>query len=139
MTLRVTKYDPGSNAIVILTGDPHDETDDVDYCNGHILDYDSATYKPTSFELVLCARGYLDLSADRGYDNDTDTLTFGDGIARSEFEVANGDLVAHWGYPLPEDDPHPEFYVPVAIQLRNASVHLASTIASFLKNAENTQ
>ena len=129
MTLQVSKYDAESNAIAFNTGDPHDETDEIDYWNGHILDYDSTTYKPTSFELVLCASGYLALSGDHGYDADTDTLTFGDGIGRSQFSVANGDLVAHWAYSLPEDDPEPEFYVPVAVQLRNASKHLAPVIA----------
>ncbi len=129
MTLRVSRYDAECNAIAFDTGDPHDETDEIDYCPGHILDYDSASYKPTSFEL-LTARWYLGLTADHGYDADTDTHTFGDGIARSEFAVANGDLVAHWAYPLPEDDPEPEFYIPVAVQLRNSSVHLAPAIAA---------
>ena len=129
MTLKVSKYDPETDAIWFITGDPHDETDEIDYCHGHILDYDSATYKPTSFEL-LSASWYLDLSPERGYDASTDTLTFGDGIARSEFTVANGDLVAHWAFALPEDDPEPEFYIPVAVQLRNASKHLAPVLAA---------
>ena len=128
MTLQVSKYDAESNAIAFDTGDPHDETDEIDYCHGHVLDYDSATYKPTSFDLYS-ARWYLGLSPERGYDADADTLTFGDGLGRSEFAVANGDLVAHWAYPLPEDDPEPEFYIPVAVQLRNASKHLAPAIA----------
>lgn len=136
MTLQVSKYDPESNAIAFNTGDPHDETDEIDYCFGHILDYDSATYKPTSFELVLCARGYLELSQEYGYNADTDTLTFGTGLARSEFTVANGDLVAHWAYALPEDDPEPEFYIPVAVQLRNASKHLAPVLAAFQRASD---
>ena len=130
MALQVSRYDAKSDAIAFNTGDPHDETDEIDYCFGHILDYDSATYRPTSFELVLCAKGYLGLTTDHGYDADTDTHTFGDGIARSEFAVANGDLVAHWAYPLLKDDPEPEFYIPVAVQLRNSSVHLAPAIAA---------
>ena len=132
MTLRVSTYDPKIDAICFDTGEPHDETDEIDYCSGHILDYDSATYRPTSFELVLCAKGYLRLSPEQGYDADTDILTFGKGLARSEFMVANGDLMAHWGYELPEDDPEPEpeFYTLVAVQLRNASRHLAAVIAA---------
>lgn len=128
MTLAVSRYDPKFDTVIIYTGDPHDESDEIDNFNHHILDYDSATYKPASFELLLCARGYLELSHSRGYDAETDTLTFGNGLDRAEFAVANGDLVAHWGFA--ELDSEPEFYTPVAVQLRNASKHLAPVIAA---------
>ena len=132
MTLKISRYFPESDAISFYTGDPHDETDEIDLCNLHTLDYDSASYKPTSFELVLCASAYLPLSPDRGYDPATDTQTFGDGLHRAEFAVANGDLVAHWAYA--QDDPEPDFYTPVAVQLCNASKHLA--LASSAVRAE---
>jgi len=122
MTLRVSKYDAGADAITIYTGDPHDETDEIDFWNGHILDYDSVTYKPTTFEVIMCASGYLQFP-ETVYNAETDTLTFGDGIDRAEFVVANDDLVAYWAYD--RDDPEPDFYIPVAVQLRRASVHLA--------------
>ena len=131
MNLRVSAYDARSDAIAFSTGDPHDEGDEIDKHNHHIVDYDSKTYKPSSFELVLCASWYLALRPDRGYDAATDTLTFGDGIDRAEFVVPNGDLVAHWAYA--EDDDDPEFYTPVAVQLLNASKHLAPAIASLRK------
>lgn len=122
MILHVSRYDPEFDTIMIYTDDPHDETDELEFLNGHVVDYDSATYKPTGFELLLCARGYLKLPADV-YDAETDTLTFGDGVDRAEKVVANGDLVAYWAYAA--DAPEPDFYIPVAVQLRNASVHLA--------------
>ena len=124
MTLRVLEYDSEFDRIVFVTDDPHDETDEIVDRNGHVLDYDSATYKPTSFELLLCASVYIPLSPEHGYDPATDTLTFGGRAAKSAFATENGDLVAHWGYD--ELDPEPDFYVPFAVVLRNASKHLAS-------------
>ena len=132
MTLRVSKYDPEFDTIMLTTGDSHDETDEIHYRFGHVLDYDSATYKPTAFELVLCVSAYIPLSPDRGYNADTDTLTFGAADKKAELVVANGDLVAHWGYD--EDDCAPEFYIPVAVELRNASRHLDPVISRLAEN-----
>ena len=128
MTLQVSDYGRDDDTIILTTGDPHDETDEINCRPGHILDYDSATYKPTAFELLLCASAYIPLSTERGYSPEVDTLVFGEGVAKAKLVVENGDLVAHWAYD--EDDPEPEFYVPVAVEIRNASKHLAPVIAS---------
>lgn len=136
MTLTVSQYDAACDAIWIVTGDPHDEMDEIELWNGCVfvqgrtLSYDSTTYKPTSLELVSCARRYLELPPEV-YDAETDTLTVGDGVDRAEKVVANGDLVAYWAYDA--DDPEPDFFIPVAAQLRNASVHLAPAIAAIAK------
>ena len=79
--------------------------------------------------MLGCASGYLGLTPERGYDADTDTLTIGNPVDRATFQVANGDLVVHWGYA--KDDPEPEFYTPVTVQLRNASTNLAPATTSF--------
>ncbi len=131
MTLQVSEYDPECDTIYLTTGDPHDETDEINYRFGHVLDYDSATYKPTAFELLLCVRAYIPLSPEHGYDPETDTLIFGDRAAKAELVVANGDLVAHWAYD--DEDPEPEFYIPIAVELRNASKHLAAVIDALTK------
>ena len=128
MTLQVSEYGAEDDTIILTTGDPHDETDEINYRFGHVLDYDSATYKPTAFELLLCVSAYIPLSPDRGYNPEADTLIFGEGDAKAELVVANGDLVAYWAYD--EEDPEPEFYIPVAVEIRNASKHLAPVIAS---------
>ena len=52
MTLTVSKYDPEFDTFIIHTGDPHDETDEIDNFNHHVVDYDSATYRPVSLELL---------------------------------------------------------------------------------------
>ena len=49
MTLKVSKYDPEFDTIILITGDSPDETGETVGQVGHVLDYDSATYKPTSF------------------------------------------------------------------------------------------
>ena len=131
MTLQVSGYDVESDAIYLSTGEPHDETNGILNWPGLVLDYDEATYKPTAFELFLSVSGYIPLSPERGYNPETDTLTFGDGDAKVELVVANGDLVAHWGYD--EDDSEPEYYTPVAVELRNASKHLAEAITKIAK------
>ncbi len=134
MALQVSEYGAEDDTIIFTTGDPHDETDEINYRFGHVLDYDSATYKPTSFELLLCVSVYIPLSPEHGYNPETDTLIFGDGDAKAELIVGNGDLVAYWAYD--EEDPAPEFYIPVAVELRNASKHLAPTIAAMAKHGK---
>ena len=132
MTLRVSEYDPEFDTIFISTGDSHDETDEIDGFNHHVVDYDSTTYRPASLELLGCAGGYLGLTPAHGYDAETDTLTIGKSVEGAAFKVANGDLVVHWGYA--EDDSEPEFYTPVAVQVKNASKNLAPATASFAAN-----
>ena len=128
MTLQVSSYDPEFDTVILTTGEPHDQSDEINCRFGHVLDYDLATYKPVTFELLMCVSSYIPLSREHGYNPETDTLIFsGTGAEKTELVAENGDLVAHWGYDV--DDPDPEGYVPVTVELRNASRHLASVIA----------
>ena len=128
MALQVSEYDCEADAVWIIAEGKADATDEINYKFGHVLDYDSATYKPVALELVLCVSAYIPLLPEHGYDTETDTLTFsGKGCERTELVTANEDLVAHWAYD--DEDPDPEFYIPVAVELRNASKHFAPVIA----------
>ena len=77
--------------------------------------------------MLLCVSTYIPLSPEHGYNPEADTLVFGEKALKTKLVVANGDLVAYWDYD--QDDPEPEFYVPVAVELKNASKHLAPVIA----------
>ena len=68
---------------------------------------------------------FLPLSADRGYDPKTDTLTLGDKPAVNYRMIDNGDFVSYRQW----FDDGSEWDV-VAIDLRRASEHLAPAIAA---------
>ena len=60
----------------------------------------------------------------RGYCKETDTLTFGGNAETATVIAENGDLVAYWG----PDQYDPDYLAPIAVDLRNASKHLASVL-----------
>lgn len=62
----------------------------------------------------------------RGYCEETDTLTIGRGVETATVVAENGDLVAYWA----PDEYDPADLVPIAVDLRNASKHLAPVIAA---------
>lgn len=66
--MRVTEYDPSVNAFGIKAEGNADESAEINYRPGRVLDYESATYKPVAFELVMCASMYFPLSPEQGYD-----------------------------------------------------------------------
>ena len=68
---------------------------------------------------------FLPLSAERGYDADTDTLTLGDKPDADYRVVDNGDFVSYRQW----FDDGSEWDV-VAVDLRRASVHLAPVLAA---------
>ena len=61
----------------------------------------------------------------RGYCEETDILTFGDGVETATVVAENGDLVAYWG---PDEYDPDSSLLPIAVDLRNASKHLAAII-----------
>lgn len=60
----------------------------------------------------------------RGYCPETDTLTFGHSLKTATVIAENGDLVAYWR----PDHYDPSYLTPIAVDLRNASKHLAPVI-----------
>ena len=60
----------------------------------------------------------------RGYCAETDTLTIGHGTETATVIAENGDLVAYWR----PDQYDPSYMTPIAVDLRNASQHLAPVI-----------
>ena len=71
------------------------------------------------------ATRFLPLDTERGYDADTDTLTLGDKPDADYRVVDNGDFVSYRQW----FDDGSEWDV-VAVDLRRASVHLASVLAA---------
>ena len=65
----------------------------------------------------------------RGYSKDTDTLTFGRDAETATIIAENGDLVAYW---RPDED-DPGYLSPIAVDLRNASKHLALVTGEMLQ------
>ena len=63
----------------------------------------------------------------RGYCEETDILTFGDGVETATTVAVNGDLVAYWG---PDEYDPDSPLLPIAVDLRNAAKHLAPVIAA---------
>ena len=60
----------------------------------------------------------------RDYCEETDTLTIGHGTETATVVAENGDLVAYWR----PDEYDPDDLTPIAVDLRNASKHLAPVI-----------
>lgn len=60
----------------------------------------------------------------RGYCEETDTLTFGGNVETATVIAENGDLIAYWS----PDQYDPDYLLPIAVDLRNASKHLAPVL-----------
>ena len=125
MSLKVSAYDPEANAIAFSTGKPHDAADSLDNHPLTVIDYVEDTHEPTSLDVIGFSY-YIPLSPYRGYCKETDTLTFGEEAETATLIVEGDDLVAYWRC----DGPDPDDYVAVAVELRNASKHLAPVIAN---------
>ena len=76
------------------------------------------------------ATRFLSLDSDRGYDADTDTLTLGDKPTADYRVVDNGDFVSYRQW----FDDGSEWDV-VAVDIRQASVHLAPVIVAHSPSA----
>ena len=118
-------YDPECNAIGLHSGQERNASaslvTDVDV----IIDLANAdSHQAVALE-VLSISAYLPLGK-RGYCNGTDTLTFGGEIDTATLVVKNGDLIVYWR----SDNLPPISMEPVAVDLKNASRHLAPVIES---------
>ena len=79
---------------------------------------------------VLNVSDFLPLDTERGYDADTDTLTLGDKPAADYRVVENGDFAGYW-----QECDGGRYWDIVAVDLRQASVHLAPVIAAHAQPA----
>ncbi len=124
------KYYPEDDALImdIARGGCSGATLREDF--GVILVFESEGNENIARVRVLNVSDFLPLSAERGYDADTDTLTLGDKPAADFHVVDNGDFVSYWQW----FDDGSEWDV-VAVDLRRASVHLAPVLDAWSQPA----
>ena len=80
------------------------------------------SHVPVGLE-VIGVSAWLPLGK-RGYCKETDTLTFGSDTETATVIAENGDLIAYWS----PDQYDPDYLLPIAVDLRNASKHLAPVL-----------
>ena len=131
MNLRV-KYSPmeeGFDAIVLDSGDERgidNGSIDLEFNPHVIIDLPPDDGKaPVSLE-VLWISDLLPLETNEDYCAETDTLTIGEELETATLVVENGDLVLYWR----PDRNYPDELTAIAVDIRNASEHLASAIAA---------
>ena len=129
LTVKYSPMEDGFDAIVLDSGKEGD-TDggaiDLE-CNPHViidLPPDDGR-KPVSLE-VLWISAYLPLEANEDYCTKTDTLTIGEKSETATLIAENGDLVLYWR----PDRNYPDELTAIAVDIRNASEHLAPAIAA---------
>ena len=116
-------YDPECDAIGLDYKQPHRATYELATVGMVMIDVpDEESYEAIGLE-VFAISAWLPLG-NRDYCEETDTLTFGGGAESATVIAENGDLVAYWG----PDEYDPGDTVPIAVDLRNASKHLAPVI-----------
>ena len=129
MSLKV-KYSPmeeGFDAIVLDTGERRDiGAIDLEYDPYVVIDLPPDDgRKPVALE-VLWVSSYLPLETNEKYCAETDTLTIGDELETATLIAENGDLVLYWR----PDGYYPDDMTAIAIDIRNASKHLAPAIVA---------
>ena len=127
MSLRV-KYSPiedGLDAIVLDSGKDRDAGSIDLECNPHvIIDLPPNDGKEPVAVEVLWISAYLPLEANDDYCAETDTLTIGEELETATLVAESGDLSLYWR----PDRNYPDELTPIAINIRNASKHLAPAI-----------
>ena len=127
MKLKV-HYDPDCDAIGANYGRPSGATREVEGLGWVMIDLpDEKSHEPIALE-VIGISAWLPLGK-RGYCAETDTLTFGHGTETATVIAENGDLTAYWR----PDQYDPGDTVVIAVDLRNASKHLAPVIEAMSK------
>ena len=129
MSLRV-KYSPmedGFDAIVLDSGKERGiGSIDLEHNPHIVIDLPPDDGKePVTLE-VLWISAYLPLETNEDYCSETDTLTIGDELEKASLIASNGDLVLYWR----PDPNYPDELTAIAIDIRNASKHLAPAIAA---------
>lgn len=124
MNLKV-HYDPECDAIGLHYNQPSGATYELEKVGMVMIDLpDESSYEAIALE-VIGISAWLPLGK-RAYCRETDTLTFGDGVKTATVVAENSDLVAYWG----PDEYDPDDLTPIAVDLRNASKHLAPVMAA---------
>ena len=129
MSLRA-RYSPmedGFDAIVLDSDKERDiEAIDLEYNPHVVIDLPPDDGKEPVAVEVLWISEYLPLETSEDYCAETDTLTIGDEPETATLIAENGDLVLYWR----PDRHYPDELTAIAIDIRNASKHLASAIAA---------
>ena len=117
--LKVSPYDPESDALFLSTGEKAAITHSLDPEWWVVLSFaaEDAYADIVSLEL-LDVSAYLPLGK-RDYDQRTDTLLLGRNSSACR-AVGNNDFVVYWA-PDPDD---PEWMIPVGVELKAASERL---------------
>ena len=120
-----TKYYTDDDAVVLTNRHKHGDGGTLRDDFGIILTYESEGSEEVTQIDILRASRLLPLGPERGYDAQTDTLTLGDKPTADYRVVDNGDFVSYrqWFDDGSERD-------VVAVDLRQASVHLAPVLAA---------
>ena len=119
-------YDPDNDILWLRDGCPSDGSsllEEVPFATIEMRDEDSR--EAVGVEISGFST-YLPLRRPDYYEP-TDTLTFGTGRETATLIAENGDLVAYWR----PDEFAPHDLEPFAVDLRNASRHLAPLVAAF--------
>ena len=121
----IAHYDPECDALGLHSGQPRSVSSTLATDVNIVIDLSNKERRKIVALEVLGISGYLPLGK-AGYCEQTDTLTFGSEIKTATLVVKNGDLIAYWR----SDNLPPISMEPVAVDLKNASIHLAPVIES---------
>ena len=124
MITKIT-YSKSSDALGIYTDNPYEDAMSLEgepFISVDLPPDDGLS--PVGLE-VIGISGHLPLECNSNYCAETDTLTFGDMGEAPRVEFGD-DLTAYW---QPDPD-SPDDFIVVAIDIRNASKHLAPAIAA---------
>ena len=118
-------YDPECDAIGLNYNQPSGATQEIEGVGWVMIDLpDAESHQAIALE-VIGISAWLPLGK-LGYRQDTDTLTFGELLEPAAVVAENGDLVTHWR----RDASAIGGLTAVAVDLRNASTHLAPVITA---------
>ena len=123
-------YDAEIDAVYLWSGKKSFESTDIEGSPFVAIDLPEDGHEPMALEVIGISRR-LPLEQNEAYCVETDTLTFGTMPKKADLVVENNDLVAYWRFDGPDSDD----YTAVAVDLRNATKHLAPVIAAFEKRA----
>lgn len=119
----IAHYDPEIDAIGLHCDQPT--------CGGYEVaeNWSIILHVPEDASRCAAALEVIGISAwlplgKRGYCAETDTLTIGHGTETATVIAENGDLIAYWR----PDQYDASYLMPIAVDLRNASKHLAPVI-----------
>ena len=126
MSLEPLQYDAEIDAISLSSDKKRDMATDLENEPFVVIDIAEGEYEPIALEVIGIGPEFP-LEQNESYCAETDTLTLGTMPEKADLVVQNDDLVAYWRF----DGPDPDDYTAVAVDLRNASKHLAPAIAAF--------